>query len=255
MGNAVLATPILSDAATITASDETTAGPVTNLQTMQPTDVWEAGGGAPYCEIDLGVVRTFNLIALLFTNATGADQWRIRTADTQGNLTAAPDQDSNYVTLTYVGSEGNIFLWIPAGWTNRWLRIDFITASNPLMSGRLYVSNGFQPQVLNYSYGAGDGYNDDSVIDRTDGGASIPNYGANRATFDFTMNLMNDAERHEIREINRLRGASRDVLLIRDPDESVYVQDVIYYGLLQALRSAIHTRWNRHQMNYQLTAL
>ena len=77
MGNLILATPILSDAATITAGTETAAGPVTNLQKMQPTDLWEAATTAAYCEIDLGAVTAFNLVALLATNAVAvADSHR-----------------------------------------------------------------------------------------------------------------------------------------------------------------------------------
>ena len=254
MANIILATPVLSDAATITASTETAAGPASNMQTMQPTDPWEAGGGAPYCEVDLGVISTFNLIALLFTNATGADQLRVRSADTQGNLTAAPDYDSSYQTLSYVGSEGHVFIWIAAGQSNRWIRFDLITASNPFLCGRLYISNALQPSI-NYRYGTEDGYDDDSLIDATDGGNLIPTFGKNRAVLSFTVLSLTETERHNIREFNKARGASRDVLIITDPEASLNKQDKIYYGLLQQRRVAVQTSFNLHETPYQLTAL
>jgi hypothetical protein len=252
MGNIVIGTPELSDAATLYPSTETTAGPATSLQTMQPTDVWEAGGGAPYIEIDLGAVSNFNLIALLFTNATGADQWRVRTANTQGALVSAPVYDSNYEVVSYVGSEGHVFMF-PGALSNRWVRIDLIAAVNPFMAGRLYISNAFQP-TINYDYGGEDGYDDDTLIDVTDGGNLIPNDGANRAIVSFTLNLSDETERHTIREINKARGAQDDVVVITDPDAAVNKADVIYYGLLQRRRAAITTVFNRNKIGYQLTA-
>jgi len=256
MANILISTPVLSDAATLFPSAETTAGPAINLQTMQPTDLWEASGGAPYIEVDLGSISDFNLIALLFTNATGADQWRVRAANTQGALVSAPVYDSNYDTVSYVGSEGHVFIFESAGITNRWVRIDLITASNPFYAARLYIADGIQ-QSINYDFGGEDGYDDDSLIDITDGGRLIPNGGTNRSVFTFTLNTKTETERNAIREINKARGAQSDVLAIRDPEASVNKADVVYYGLLQRRRVAITTAFNfaRNKISYQLTAL
>jgi len=254
MGCIIIATPELSDAAVITAGVESAAGPAANLQKMQPTDVWESASATPYCEVDLTTVKTFNLIALLHTNATGFDQWRIRTADTQAGLVSAPDYDSNFVTLSYVGAEGHVFVWIPAGMSNRWVRFDFITASNPFMAGRLYIANAFQP-IRNRSYNMEDGYDDDSAIDKTDGMAMIPNDGTNRALLKFKLNLITEAERHTIRELNKDRGASKDVIVITNPLATVNKADVLYHGLLQAQRVAVNTAFNYNEINYQLVSL
>ena len=254
MGNLILATPILSDAATITAGTSTAAGPVTNLQKMQPTDLWQSATATAYCEIDLGAVTAFNLVALLATNAVATDTWRIRTADTQGNLTAAPTHDSTATALTGISPDGSAWYWVAAGLSNRWVRIDMATAANPFMAGRLYVANALIT-TRNYKWGAQDGFDDDSAIDSTDGAAIIPNQGANRAVFDFTMTLEIEAERHAMREVNRLRGASSDVLVIRDPDAATNRGDHIYYGLLQRRRTAVHTAFNHHELAYQLTSL
>jgi len=254
MGCIIIATPELSDAAVITAGVESAAGPASNLQKRQPTDVWESASATPYCEVDLNTVKTFNLISLLFTNATGFDQWKIRTADTQAGLISAPDYDSTFMTLSYVGSDGHVFVWIPAGLSNRWVRFDFITASNPFMAGRLYIANALQP-TRNRSYGMEDGYDDNSAIDMTDGTAMIPNDGTNRAVLNFTLNLITEAERHAIREINKIRGASYDVIVITNPEATVNKEDVLYYGLLQSRRLAVNTAFNFNEIAYQLKAL
>lgn len=253
MSNLVLATPDLSDDGTLTASAETAAGPVTNLQKMQPTDLWVVASTTPYLVLDLGAVTSFNLVAALFLNAVLTDTWRIRTADTEAGLTAAPDEDTTATAMTDISSEGHVFHWIPAGWTNRWIRIDFVVSS-PFMAGRLYVANGFQPS-LNYQPGGPDGYDDDSIIDITDGGNLIPNFGTNRAVFGFTLNLSDETERHTIREINRTRGSSSDVIVIRDPVPAANKSDVLYIGLLQRRREAITNNFNRHKISYQLISL
>lgn len=253
MSNLVLATPELSDDGTLTSSAETTAGPVTNLQKMQPTDVWEVASTTPYIVLDLGAVTAFNLVAMLHQNAILTDTWRIRTADTEGNLTAAPTEDTTATAMTDISPDGHVFHWIPAGWTNQWIRIDFVVSS-PFMAGRLIVANGVQ-QVVNYSYGAEDGYDDDSIIDITDGGNLIPNFGTNRAIFSFTLTTIDETERHLIREINRTRGASADVVILSDPEQSTNKSDVIYHGLLQRYRAAIVTAFNRNSIQYKLKSL
>lgn len=252
MADMILATPVLSDAATITAGLESAAGPATNLQKMQPTDVWESATTTPYIEIDLGSITDFNLVAMLFTSGESGAIWRVRTADTQGNLTAAPDYDSGLTAMTNISPDGHIFDWYSTPKTNRWVRIDFLFVTDPFTAGRLYIANAFQP-TLNYRYGAADGYDDDSIIDVTDGGNLIPTHGKNRAVLDLTMNVYTETDRHAIRELNRTRGASRDVLLIRDPEAATNLGDYSYYGLLQRRRQAIQTSFNLHEINYQLT--
>ncbi len=274
MGNIVIAAPTLSDAATVTASGETSAGPAENLKRMQPTDIWQAPTLTPYLEVDLGAVSSFNLVGLLFTNATSSATWRVRAANTQADLTAAPAQDVSSLPLRHsisvlpgpvsttqspdlTDARNHGLLWIPAGWSYRWLRIDIADATNPdgtLMAGRLYVSQAFQPK-RNFEYGLADGFDDDSTIESTDGGQLIPNDGANRPVLDFTMNTSDESERHTVREIHRLRGSRKDVLVITDPDTTTNPFDKIHYGLLQRRRVAVLTAFNRNQINYQIRGL
>ena len=254
MSNIIIATPVLSDAATLSADDETTAGPVTNLQKMQRTDVWESESTTAYLVIDLGAVTTFNVIALLSMNAVVTDTWRIRTANTEVDLTGDPAQDTTATALTDMSPDGDIFHWITAGWSNRWVRIDMATASSPFMAGRVYVANALEFAV-NYQYGGEDGYSDDSQIAVTDGGNLIPGSGSNRAILNFTLNIMSETERHAIRELNRTSGATNDVIVITDPTAATNKQDVLYHGLLQSRRVTITTAFNRNQANYQLTSL
>jgi len=254
MGCMIIATPEVSDGAAIYAGSSTAAGPIANIQKMQPTDVWESNTTTPYFVLNFGSVIPINLVAMLFTNAVATDTWRIRTADTEGGLTSAPDEDTTATAMTDISPDGHVFHWEPDGWSNQWLRIDFALASSPFMAGRAYVANALQPEN-GRKYGTGDGYDDDSVIDATDGSALIPNDGANRAILNFTLNLKTEAERHSIREINRLRGSSGDMVVVTNPTASTNLGDMLYYGLMQRRRVAVNTAFNFNEVSYQLTSL
>lgn len=92
----MLAYPDWSDAATLTASNETAASPGTYLQRMQPSEVWRSTDlTSIYFELDRGVDwQRWNLVSLLWSNASEEALWRIRTANSQANLTAAPIFDT-----------------------------------------------------------------------------------------------------------------------------------------------------------------
>lgn len=252
MANILLATPILSDAATMTAGDETAAGPVTNLQKMQITDLWESDTTTSFVEVDLTAVSAFNLVSLIHTNAAISDTWRVRTANSQAALTSAPTHDSGTLTINDKHATASVFYWISGGLNNQWVRVDISTAASPFRAGRLYIADALQPSV-NYQYGVADGYDDDAQIDKTDGGNLIPTSGFNRSVLDFTVNISGETERHDIHEFNRLRGASTDVLIVTDPAVTNNKQDYLYYGLLQRRRQAVATIFNRHQIAYALT--
>lgn len=254
--NILIATPILSDAATaITPNNESTAGPVSNLQTMQPTDVWESTGGTPSLVINLGAVSDFNLVALLATNLGSSDTIRVRSADSESALTAGPTWDSTALAQSYIGDEGHAFIWSSGGQANQWVRIDIATASDPMYCGRLYIADAYQPS-LNYLVSDNeDGYADESLIDLTDGGNMIPTAGTNRQVFSFALKMITEAERHVVRELNKSRGGSSDVLVIRAPEAASNKADAIYYGLMQMRRVVVQTAFNRHETAYQITAL
>lgn len=129
MSNLTIATTAMIDAATVTASHAVAAGPVTNLQRNQPTDIWRSDSLVPYITVDFGSVKSFNQIALLFTNAQATDVWRIRTADTEAGLLSAPDYDS--------GSE----VW--SGTVRNWAGIANLGSNFylPVNGGDIYKTN------------------------------------------------------------------------------------------------------------------
>lgn len=95
--NVLLGAPTFSDPATLTASDERTGFPVTNLQLQDPDDRYEvvpSGGDRIAIHIDAGSAKSFNAIGLGYTNLSSVASWRVRWAYTLADVTAAPFFDS-----------------------------------------------------------------------------------------------------------------------------------------------------------------
>jgi hypothetical protein len=243
MGNLILASAhTWSDLATLTASQALSTTPGTNLQTMQPTDLWQSTNlTSVSLELDAGSALPFTLVALLYSNLTLAATWRIRSADTQGNLTAAPDYDSGSVTAVAVGADTtwprrHAVLWLDAAAeTNRWVRIDLTDASNPdgfFRAGRLIVANAWQPSH-NMQLPRSFGYLDASPRRKTLGQQTIVRRLARQRVDDLELGYLTEAEvLADAFELDRLRGSSEDVLLITNPDEATYLHQKLCYGLL-----------------------
>lgn len=261
MSNLVIATFTLSDAATVTASHAASAGPVINLQREQPRDIWESTSLTPYLVIDLGAVTAFNLIALLFTNAQQTDTWRIRTADTEANLTAAPTYDSGTVDFSpqataYDRRHG--FLWRSAGWTNRWVRIDIDSTGNAdgvFDAGRLCVANAWQPSI-NMLYGVAYGFIDTSYRDRPPAGNTIVNRQGIIPTLAFDIKLDDEDEFYaNTFTIQAQNGGSRPVLILCDPDHATRAHDKLYYGLMNPTVRTTNDTYRIYSQRYEIEGM
>ena len=242
MANLVLATPILSDAATLAAGPSAAALPVTNLQTMQPGQVWRATDLASvYVTADLGAAAAITLIALLSTNASSTGTWRARAAASAAAVTSSPAYDSGSVALWATAGLSNwprtdAILMPAAAQTYRYWRIDVSDGSNPagyFDAGRLYLSAAWQP-TINISFGWSLRWVDDSPIQRSVGGQAYPLRREPRRVLDCRLDFLSEAEMYaNAFEIDRRRGRARDVLAIRDPADTAHRQQQTVYGLQQ----------------------
>lgn len=260
MGNPVIATPALSDAATLTASSAPATLPVSNLQGEQPGVVWRAlDPAASWVEVDLGAASAINLVALLHHNLGSAATWRIRAAATQGDLTAAPGYDSTAITAwPTAGLEDwgtvNSVLWLAAAPQSfRWWRIDLADAANPagfLEAGRLYIADAWQPS-RNLEYGWSTAWQDPSEFALALGGQEYAVERRRRRLIQFTIPIVAESQAAaeaeaygKAFELQRLRGLSGDVLAIRDPDNAAQLQRQTIYGRMAELRPIVNTAFN-----------
>lgn len=265
MGNLVLATPHIFDAATIDNATEDAAAPATNLQLMSARKFWQAPDpAAANMEIDLGAAKTINLVAGLFANATSAATWRIRAAASKAELTGGPTiLDTGAVTFwasagleTWDRTHG--LYWNAAGVSARWWRLDFDDGANPdgvFRMGRLYIDAAFQG-AHNFNYGANFGFDDKTKVNETLDGAIDTVPGRKIPALDLTLDFLSEAELFANHyEIARRQGHGKDVLVILDPDEATYLMQMIYYGRLTAGRPLSLPGFNRYRMRLSMKGI
>jgi len=203
-----------------------------------------------FFEVDLGVARDWNFVWLGYTNARSATDWRIRAADTQGNLTAAPNHDSTLIDLWPTSSPSTLATDWPRGAfglyylsgssvNRRWLRIDLADATHPdgyLQAGVLIVGSTFKP-ARTWVYGL----EDPTEMEPTDhprsiGGVVYPQPGPRPAMASYEFKSLTPAEYRALRKIFRLRGTSKQVITVSDPSNTAYLHENVVHGVLRNLQ-------------------
>lgn len=256
MQNMLLATPILSDASTLSGSTASGSLGVDNLKTPSLKQVYRAANaGAVYIVSDLLTAKSINLVALVGHSGSSRSYARIRAATSEANLTAAPGYDSGNVPFRshqsgydagwasgvqdeqYGSMDKNLFVRYFTAQTFRYWRIDIIDPNSVYLDiGRLYISQAWQPAV-NMDYGAPAGWIDPSRDSRTVSGELIPLERKKYRYTEFTLSFASEDEMFDNAfEIERLRGATKDVLYINDPDATKHLQRRSFYGKMKGLQ-------------------
>jgi hypothetical protein len=268
MGKVAMGWSDWGDAASLeTIGNEPGSGAVAaNLQTMQPTELWESTDLTNlHFELDRGSAEALNVVALLYTNASSGATWRIRAADDQASLTdGSADYDSGSITLRAAGADDTWerphgVLWISAGITRRWLRIDITDGSNPdgvFRAGRLVIGDLWQP-ARNAQYPIAFGPVDDTQHKRTDGGSLIPIHrGDPYQVADLRFKFLNEAESLEhVHDFRRRRGRRYDMLVLLDPEDASYLQHRTLYGLITRDDALGHAGFQRFEHRVQINEL
>lgn len=241
MANLLLATPALSDAAVLDSpSPVASTLPLTNMQTMRPSKVARFTDPSDVViTVDTGAIGDISLVALLYTNASATATIRVRIADTEGGLTSAPTYDSGVVAMNMpTGNVSSI-----ATVSGRWVRIDVDDPDNPdgfFDIGRLYVANAWV-LAINISPGWGIDIEDDSPVALALDGGLLPTPRGQRRVLRATLAFQSEAEMYgQAFATMRARGTARDVLVVRDPDLTTYLEAQTICGLL-AMQPVINT--------------
>lgn len=264
MARIKICSPERSDAATLTASQEVAGMVVSNLQSLPPTDVWRTADIAgAYVVADLGAAYAIDVVGMLYTNATSAATARVRGADTEANLTAAPGYDSGTVNHRPVDASAlwgrSPFLHFPTtAQSYRWWRVDIADAANGdgyYQAGRLYLSSAWVPSV-NAQYGWDMVFVDAAGIDRVAGGAGIPREVGRFRQMRFNLDFLEEAEIYDNAfRLDRLRGTAKDVLVVMDSDDTARLLDQTIYGVLRGLRPIVNTAFSVFQKGYVIEEL
>ena len=146
MGTIVFSYNIMGrDASLIAVGNDIPTAPASNLFLPHPGYFWRSSGlTTMYVVLQLGnapgaTQPRWDLLSLLYTNATTTDTWRIRAAATQAALTTSPTYDSTALLL-YQGTVATVTPWrdsvirpailhLSAVRTEAWIRIDIVSTA------------------------------------------------------------------------------------------------------------------------------
>jgi len=265
----LLAHPELSDAAYFynsTGPADASYAPVSNLLKMQPKDVWQTAAVSTDIvrHMDLGASASYNLFALLFTNASSAATWKIETSTlpTSGwstRLASTAFRAGGQGTAT--GTRYHGFYKHASTLTDRYIQLTISDSTNTdgyFRAGRLYIGAGFQP-TLNMEYGLTFGYEDGSPRTYTTAGETIPRRIEPTPVCRFTLQASGTGAEAEIYasilDLARRRAGSRDVLALLDPDDATYGGAKAYYGLFSPTLSVELPAYNLYRSTFQITGL
>lgn len=250
MSNIIMATP-LSDTATITGTSALGENPVSNLQKRELTSIFRT---SLVCQIDIdmGSATAIDFISLIGHNGQGTVTVKAGTTSAVTNYTSG---SLNLITGTDCGYDRNCFATKIATQTYRYWRLDIVDTGNPdgfFQAGRLYLSKVFQPAV-NASYGLKEGYLDRSRNIRTIGGGVSSVNRVPLRTCEWSLDFVNQTEMYgTLRDIDLVRGVSKDVLIIPDIEDTTYFQKRYVYGILDELNPIVIAYHGIYQKSYKI---
>ena len=290
MKNMVIATPILSDAAVLTASSSPPSLPVSNLQNRHIKQVWRSNDPLnTYVIIDFGRPVRFNLVALLGHTGSSRSHARVTASATTGFLGEGDfdeedfdPEDFDTGTLSpfdsgelpfrshqagfdatwaasvpdeeYGALETNHFIYMPdTPQEYRYLRIDIADpVSSYIDIGRLYVADAWQAQT-NMDYGLSEYVIDPSRVNVTAAGRVSSKENAKRRAAAFRLSFASEAEMRDAAfDLEWQRGVTKDILFIPDPEAGGYLQKRTIYGRLASLEPTVSAYFKLYEKNFRI---
>lgn len=265
--SSTIANPVIgigdwSDSATLTCAQALSITPVTNLQTIQPTDITRTSGTSATIVADRGSQQYFNRVSTLFTNTTSAATWRIRASNTIADLTGTPLFDSGIMTFwasDTLDDRRHSLLFLSGSILAQYIQIDISDPTNPdgfLSLGRLFIDDAWQ-STRNFSYGVGIGFIDRSTLTRSkSGGLTFPTGQPAAPTISGKIAFLSEDEvLTNMYEIERVCGTSKDVLLITNPVAGTHRHKKIIYGLLTKLAPIVNTNFGLFDVEIDVEGL
>lgn len=199
-----------------TVGNEESWAPGSNVFRDHPGDLWQTSDLTDvYLELENPTGATWDTIALLYTNGKLGDDWRIRTASSQANLTAGPTYDSGSMEMYDSAAQASSVVRpalhrVSPGRSEAWLRIDITSTTDDgyFRVGNLIVDAPLAP-ARNFQ---------------------LPLDIGQQARFD--MRLVSEADMMALHDQDVLYE-DEPALIVFDPDESSYLHNKLVWGLVE----------------------
>lgn len=254
-----------TDAGTVSGGSWLTTLPLVNLQNRQVQRVARssnATNASTQFTIDLGQARAIGVVALVVHNISVLGRVRITASDTSGFVTTY--YNSGWIDVWPAGmipqsllewEEDNFWLGtlsanaragyqspfihlLPSSQSLRYWKVevdDTTNADGYVQIGRLFMAATWVPTV-NYSYGAGLGYEDPTPVDTSLSGAEFFDVRSRFRLFNFELQYIGNAEVYaQALELQRLAGTSGEVLVVPDSADAANQPARAFVGRLARL--------------------
>lgn len=269
MSNALFLSSRWMDAAAVSASSEEGLLTADHVQTLRPDEVWRATGAtAEYIAWDFGEDIVVEALALVAHNLSADATLRLRLADTEADVTAAPGFDSGVVSAWPTSgkhgdrdwqSEFSLVLADNAD-GYRYGRVDIADPTNAdgyVQVGRLFVGPAFVPDVnvdLNPSLGL---LSPDEAGRSAFGHVFGDDRGPEARLMQLPMSALDEDEMgDEMFELQRYCGLSKDFALCLDPSATTRFHRYSMQARFSSLNSfTAQPAWNASGIQVWQTTL
>lgn len=247
------------DAGTLTAGSADPARPVTNLQTVQPTEKWRtASMSDTYFDVDLGAAVPVQALALVATNLTATATVRIRLSTVSAG--AGDVADTGVVSAGVLSAPAglieapaNALHILAAAQTARYARVTLADAalSSYIEVGRAFLGPVFAP-ARNFDLGWSLGWEDSSRVQESEGGQEFVDEGAMRRVLNLSFRRASEAEATgELWALLGGVGLRQDVLAVPRPDSTTLAREWIW-GRLRALPLIANRNLDLYEARFEI---
>lgn len=236
-----------------TLSASSTAG---NMSISYLTDPrvgrrWRSTDPNCYGQADFGGDKPIDIVALVFPRDTAFPAGTIRHCfDANGGAPGTGAiYDSTAIDLGLVDGYGIHVLRLPETISARYWRWTYALTTAFVDTGRAWAGEVWSPGV-NFSWGAGDTWEDlSSVRSSSRSGADFVDEKPRRRLLDFALEYLSDPDASVAREISRICGISKQILVVRDPD-AVASESII--GRMTKVNAITRVKWPISSTAYEI---
>lgn len=285
MANITLAWQNRTDEGILSGGSWQASLPLLNLQNRQVQKVARSLDELPantQFQINLTQPRAIGVLGLVVHNISVSGQVRITASDTAGFSTLYYDsgwidawpagqipieslewEDDNFWLGTLsasarAGYQSPFIHVLPETKNLQHWKVEVNDSANPdgyVQIGRLFMSPAWVPSV-NYSYGAGLGYQDPTPVDVSLSGAEFFDTRSKFRVFDFTLDYILGSEAYSYAlELQRLAGTSGEVLVVPDKDDTSTVPVRSFVGRLIQAGRIQQVQPSAFSVNFQIKEL
>ncbi len=202
--------------------------------------IWETAGSANiWARGDFGVDRDVNFVGLISTNASAATTCRLRLGDTQAEVDAVADYDSQPQLIRSPAVEhwAGRYHWyweLPTIQSKRWWRIDINNHAGVFNSMALVMGKRLQfADFYNHSNGVSFGIEDMGSVDFGQFGVDTVLDGIKMRTLNMEFGWMNPSNKREFQDLSERLGDTKLAYWCFDGEATIDRQRNQYLGWLR----------------------